>query len=229
MKQRILSVILGLIFLVLFNVLFFVLVGANRNAAIWLSYGFIHVAYFFVLISPLLKINTQTDPALNYAIYSQSFTYFVVEIVVAIGFIIYAVNAQSENIAWPLVIQSILFATFLFILVSNMMANETTLKNEEQRFIEIQNFDETVENIRKLELENIAPETKAIIRDCYSELRYGPVRTHPSVAAIENDIANNICLLQKALGNNDKDGQVKIANELLRKIQERNRILKFIH
>lgn len=229
MKQRILSVILGLIFLVAFNVLFFLLLGTNVSTAVWISYGFIHLAYLFVIISPLLTVKTETAPVLNYTIWSQTITYFIVELIVGTGFIIFAVNAPSDNITWPLIVQGIIFAVFLFILISNMIANEVTQKHEEQRIVETENFDGAVDELRALGQENFEPEVKAIVQKCYSELRYGPVRSHPSVAPIESDIRGNINLLQDALADNARESQATIARELLRKIQERNRKLKYIH
>ena len=55
MKTNILKVIVALIFLVLFNVLFFVLGGTEQSQVNWVSYGFIHAAYLMILITPLFE------------------------------------------------------------------------------------------------------------------------------------------------------------------------------
>ena len=41
--------ILYLIFLVVFNFIFYTLGGINRPASVWISYFFIHFAYLFLL------------------------------------------------------------------------------------------------------------------------------------------------------------------------------------
>ena len=46
MKKKIaLWIILDLIFLIVFNTVFFVAGGADHPASVWISYGFIHFAY----------------------------------------------------------------------------------------------------------------------------------------------------------------------------------------
>ena len=229
MKQRILSVILGLIFLITFNVLFFLLLGTDVCTAIWISYGFIHLAYIFVLVTPLLTVKTQTAPVLNYTIWSQTITYFIVELVIGIGFIVFDVNAPSESITWPLLIQGIVLAVFLFILISNMMANEVTQKHEEQRIEQSYQFDSAVDDLFSLSQEDFSPEVKKAIEKCYNELRYGPLRSHPSISGIESDIRDKMGQLQDSLLDNDANSQMTLAKELFRRIQERNRKLKYIH
>ena len=51
-KVQIRWLILGFIFLILFNVLFFLLGGNRPIASIWISYGFIHFAYLQILVIP---------------------------------------------------------------------------------------------------------------------------------------------------------------------------------
>lgn len=229
MKTLFLKMAIALIFLVVFNVLFFLLCGSDNSTSVWISYGFIHVAYLILLITPLFLVKTETAPVLNYTIWLLNIIYFIVELIVGTGFIIYAVKASNDSIIWPLLVQSIILAVFLFILFANMLANDVTQKNEEQRIVETDNFDATVDELRALGEEPFDSEIKIIIGKCYSELRYGPVRSHPSVAVLENDIRSNIILLQDAIFDNDKDTHARIARTLLHKIQERNRKLKNIH
>lgn len=229
MKQRILSVILGLVFLVTFNALFFLLAGTDVCTAIWISYGFIHLAYIFVLVTPLLTVKTDTAPMLNYTIWSQTITYFIVELILGTGFVVFDINAPSDSIMWPLLVQGIVFAIFLFILITNMMANEVTQKHEEQRIEQSYQFDSAVDDLLSLSHEDFSPEVKKAIDKCYNELRYGPLRSHPSISGIENDIRDKIVQLQDSILENDPESQTALARELYRRIQERNRKLKYIH
>lgn len=229
MKQRVLSVILGLVFLIAFNVLFFLLLGTNVCTAIWISYGFIHLAYLFILVTPLLTVKTDTALVLNYTIWSQTITYFIVELIIGVGFIIFDVNTPNDSITWPLIVQSIAFAVFLFIFIANIMANEVTKKHEEQRAEQTYRFDSTVDDLLSLSHEEFSPEVKTAIEKCYNELRYGPLRSHPSISGIESDIRDKIGQLQDSLLDNDANSQMILVKELHHSIQERNRKLKYIH
>ena len=53
MKSSIIKIIISLAFLALFNALFFLLGGTKHTDIEWVSYGFIHVAYLMVLLTPL--------------------------------------------------------------------------------------------------------------------------------------------------------------------------------
>lgn len=53
MKSNILKLVIGLIFLIVFNVLFFLLGGTERSDTEWVCYGFIHAAYLCLLVTPL--------------------------------------------------------------------------------------------------------------------------------------------------------------------------------
>ena len=53
-KKTVLWIILDLIFLAIFNTVFFVMTGLQHPASVWISYGFIHFAYLMVIVTPFL-------------------------------------------------------------------------------------------------------------------------------------------------------------------------------
>ena len=48
MKSSIIKIIISLVFLALFNAMFFILGGTKHTDIEWVSYGFIHAAYLMV-------------------------------------------------------------------------------------------------------------------------------------------------------------------------------------
>ena len=60
-KKNVLWILLDLVFLIVFNVVFFVAGGTDHPASVWISYGFIHFSYIMLLITPILirkSVNT---------------------------------------------------------------------------------------------------------------------------------------------------------------------------
>jgi len=87
-KTNSLSTILELIFLVVFNVLFFVLGGFKHNAIVWTSYGFIHFAYLMLLLAPVLIHRGKSSAVFGFSLYLISAIYFLVEFFIGMTFIL---------------------------------------------------------------------------------------------------------------------------------------------
>lgn len=228
MKKITLSIVLGLLFLILFNVLFFVMRGTDNSTVVWISYGFIHLAYLFVLATPLFTTKTQRE-VLNYTLWSQSLSYFIIELVVGLGFIAYATYGDLESVTWPLIIQAVMCAIFLFIFIANIMANDHTNARIEERTAIKDSIMNTADNIRPLISRCVDSDVKKKVERCYDAMRYSPVRSHPSIMDIEYDIRSAIDALESTLAEGSKEDQLKSATELLRLIDERKNKLKYIH
>ena len=59
MRKNIIKIILYAIFPFLFNIMFFMLGGAEHPASVWISYVWIHIAYFIMVATPLYVRKTQ--------------------------------------------------------------------------------------------------------------------------------------------------------------------------
>lgn len=228
MKRTTLSIILGLLFLLLFNMLFFVLRGTENNAVVWISYGFIHFAYIFVLLTPLFTTKTQRE-VLNYTLWSQSVFYFIAELFVGLGFIAYTTYGELESITWPFIVQSVMCVIFLFIFLANVMANDDTNARMEQRSAIKEEIYNTAENIRPLINKAADPTVRKKVERCYDAMRYSPINSHPSIRDIEYNIRSAIDALESSIYEGTKEEQLRNAEELLGLIVERKNKLKYIH
>jgi len=81
-------IILKLIFLIIFNVLFFVLSGFKHNAIVWTSYGFILFAYLMLLLTPRLIRKGKSAAVFGFSLYSISAVYFIFEFIIGLSFIL---------------------------------------------------------------------------------------------------------------------------------------------
>ena len=79
-KKNILTIILDSVFIIAFNILFFLNGGTHHVAAVWTAYGFLHFAYLMVLITSLIAAHGSTAVLSKTTTYTISLFYFVVEL-----------------------------------------------------------------------------------------------------------------------------------------------------
>ena len=222
-KKNLLWTTLNLIFLVVFNVLFFAMGGGDvPRTSVWISYVFIHFAYLMLVLTPKL-IRAGTSKAIfGFSLFSISAFYFLIEFVTGITFILVA----SESYKVALVVQLCIAGLYGILLVSHMLANEYTAEAEEKRQSQIAYVKDASVRLKNL-LENISDkETKKKVERVYDALSSSPVKTHPDLAQKENQILQSINELERAVSRGNKEDIVSVANSLVFSINERNNLLK---
>ena len=224
-KINVLWLILGSIFLILFNVFFFVLGGTDHNHSVWISYGFIHLAYLLLLLTPKLIRSGESRAVFGFALYAISAVYFIVQSIIGIIFILLA----PENHNPVLLIQLGLAGLYAIILVTNMIANERTADAEQERQYEIAYVKRATERIYLLQGSVDDREAKKKVERVYDTLNSSPVKSHPNLAQIEGRILALIDELEEAIFAKDKERIILRAEELLLAARERNSRLKSFH
>jgi len=89
-KLTVLWIILDLMFLIIFNTIFFVAGGVNHQFYVWLSYGFIHFSYIMLIITPLFVRKGKSAAVYGFSLYSISSIYFFIEFIIGIVFILFS-------------------------------------------------------------------------------------------------------------------------------------------
>jgi hypothetical protein len=224
-KINVLWTILNLIFLVIFNALFFVLGGVEHNVSVWMSYGFIHFAYLMLLLTPKLIRKGKSAAVFGFSLYSISAVYFLMEFVAGIIFIL----VKPETFGTALLVQLCLAGLYGIILVANMISNEYTADAEEKRQYQIAYVKDASAKLKRL-LEHISDkETKKKVERVYDAIYSSPVKSHPNLAQMEIQILQSINELESAVATGTKDDIMSLANSLLSSINERNNLLKSLH
>lgn len=221
-KKSVLWILLDLVFLIVFNVVFFVLGGKEHPASVWLSYGFIHFAYIMLLITPLLVRQSKNSAVLRFPIVSISAIYFIVAFIVGVVFII--IHPDSIKIA--LVVQVIIAGIYAVLLISNMIANEHTADSEEKHELELQYVKTASQKIKGI-MDSI--EDKKMykkVEKLYDLLHSSQVKSDFSVKNIELEVFELIDVLGEQIGNNSFDEADNTIKKIERSAKERNSLLK---
>jgi hypothetical protein len=220
-KTTFLWFVRSFIFLIIFNALFFVIGGIEHNASVWISYGFINFAYIILLLTPKFNRAGKSSSVFWFSLYSTSATYFFLEFITGIIFILVA----PEGFKAALAVQVCLAGFYFIILISHMIANERTADAEEKRQPQIAYIKNASAKL-KLLLENISDkETKKKVERVYDAIYSSPVKSHPNLAETEERILGFISELECAIAAENKESVVSMANSLLLLINERNNLL----
>jgi ribosomal protein L34E len=215
--------ILNSIFPVIFTVLFFVVGGIDQKASAWISFVFIHFAYFMLLFTPRLLQNAEQNwTALGFSLYYVSALYFAVELF--IGILIICLALESYKIA--LLIQLPLAGIYVATLIANKFANERTVATIEKRKPQIAYVKNASASLKGL-WENISEkETAKKVERVYDAMCSSPVKSHPDLEPMENQILEAISALEDAVTAGNRDRIIALADSLETAINDRNRRLK---
>ena len=122
--------LLNSLFLIVFNLLFFTIGNAfTYNTSVWISYGFIHFAYFTLLLTPLFVRKSSEAHIYRRPLYLITTCYFLIELFIGVTLILLA----PETTKITVIIQVILATLFLGLLLVNMIVNEHTADNIKRR------------------------------------------------------------------------------------------------
>jgi hypothetical protein len=222
MKKTVLWIILDLIFLIIFNALFFVLGGTEHNVSVWMSYGFIHFAYIMLVATPFLVRGGKSKAIFGFSLLYISSGYFFLQFIAGIIFILFA----PESINAPLLVQLCIAGLYGIILVANMIANERTAEAEEKRKFEIMYVKEASAKLKRM-MGNISDkDAKKKVEQVYDIVNSSPVKSHPNISQMEKNIMQSINELEEAVTDGKNDAIISLANMLLTAVDERNMRLK---
>lgn len=222
-KKNILTIILDSIFIVAFNILFFVNAGTYHNTAVWTCYVFLHFSYLMFLITPLIETKGKTTYLSRLSTYSISFSYFFLELVFAV--IVFALD-EVFGTKFVVSIQTTFTAIYLTLLVSNLLTNDASEKKQVRHDIE-NDFVKTISAKAKY-IESITQNAKLKnrINNLYYTIHSSPIKSSAEVAVYENKISDLLHDLENAVTQTNEEKTNELIGEIERLVAKRNFILK---
>lgn len=210
--------ILYLIFLVVFNLIFYTLGGINHPASVWISYFFIHFAYLFLLATPFFVRKGRETGTFSAVLGWISATYFGIELVVGILFIL----IPPKGIKGALIVQVLILAVYLFVLISNMIANEQTETAIERHSKDLCYVKTASVRMRSI-IEKVGDRVLLKkIEKVYDVLRCSPVKSSSAANEIEQRVFKELDSLERAVSMGDEEGINTSAETLYALVVERN-------
>lgn len=221
-KKSLLYILLDLIFLAVFNTVFFVIGGTEHPASVWISYGFIHFSYLMILVTPFLIRKSSSAAVFGFSLYSVSAVYFFVEFIVGLVFIFIG----SESYKVSLVVQIIIAGFYAIMLISNLIANEYTADSIKSREDEAAYIRDITYRLKALIGKATDKQANREIEKAYDAVRSSPIRSNPTVKCLEQLIRDKVSELEVVAETNDTTAITKISNEIIVATEDRNKMLK---
>ena len=225
MKTTLIRIVFTLVFLVVFNTLFFLLCGTDNPTSVWVSYAYIHVAYFTILFLPVLKTKGDASYYLSSVLYGQAITYFILELIAGVVFIIY----RMESPVWSLVVQTALWLIFVVLILGNAWANQATAQSLEKRKQDIDAYQSMRMSLKRLMAKTDKPVLKRLIADCSDKLEASSSRQTQESEKIDIEIEQAIASLRQSITESNVEESTSLARQLAGLIEERKTILKYSH
>lgn len=200
-KIQVRWLILGFIFLILFNALFFLLDGNQPIASIWISYGFIHLAYLQMLIIPFVVPKSKSTHVFIESTALVSAVYFIIELFIGLVLILF----KPESWILTLTIQLVLLAACIAALLLNHFANEKTASVEEQRKKVQKSFRNSIAVLGQA-MTILEGKEKEYINTLLSDLKASPLVANSTLQGIENNIHAECVAIQEAASVGNTDG-----------------------
>ncbi|MBO6131584.1 MAG: hypothetical protein J6P28_06430 [Treponema sp.] len=219
MKKKIfLTIILDTIFVIVFNLLFFLNGAYNIWKAIWICYAFLHFSYLMVLLTPIIEVSGKTSKLTSYSI---SLSYFLIEL-------IFTMSVYFKKFNKPILsasAQIIITAIYLVVLISNIFVNDSIATKQTEHDIQ-NNFIKSISIKTKL-IESITVDTalKNKVNNLHYLIHSSPIKTCAEVAVYESKLQEQIEDLE-SLVTKDKDTASKKILEITETLNKRNNLLK---
>ncbi len=221
-KKSVLWILLDLVFLAVFNTIFFVAGGTDHTASVWISYGFIHFAYLMVLVTPVLIRKSSSATVFGFSLYSISSTYFLIEFVVGLVFIF----MRSESYKASLIVQVVVAGIYAVLLLSHLIANEYTADSVEKHEEEVAYIKTASSRVKALIGKANDKKANKEIEKTYDTLHSSPSKTVATVRSIESNVMNKVAELEGAVSTQDTAAIITTAGEIVGLMKERNRRIR---
>lgn len=220
MKSIILKIIIGSVFIAIFNVVFF-LSGIPLSDANWCTYAFVMVSYLLLLSTPLLAKGTKSG-ILEGSLWLRATFYFITELVIAA----ICLYISPATITWPLIAQGVFLSVFLILQLMSVLANDATVASISQQR-ELSFSKRSLIDQLQISLQGVDdPNMKAQLNRCIDIIENSPLQTCPEAYDADMKITeavNEICFTVT-------QGEINLVkqktNVLMQAVQNKNLIVK---
>jgi len=220
-RKSVLWTLLDLVFLIAFNLIFFIVSGLTHTISVWISYTFIHISYVMLLLTPLFTHNNKTKFILGMSISAISYIYFMIDLTCGIIFIIFL----SDKLIIPLIVNIVLLALYLLLLISVVLTNERTNTNLQIHEAEMKYIDKASSGLENLSIMIDDKNLLKKVNKAYDIISASPVHSDESVKSIENEVLTIIDEMNEMFLT-DKNNTYNLIDKIIYLANKRNAILR---
>jgi len=199
--------------------------AGDNKTSVWISYVFIHFAYFLFLATPLLVRKGKADYIYGRALYPITSAYFIVELIAGVTFILIA----PETVKVAIIVQVVLAAAFIAWLLVYLIADEHTAASVERHETELQYVKQSSAQLKAILQQITDKPTAKKVEQVYDLIHSSPVKSDSSVRSLEKEIISEINNLDHIVEQNNLEQISTHAYKISKLAEKRNRELKLLN
>lgn len=224
-KTKIFWHLLDLIFLIVFNLYFFLLKGIEQPTSVWISYGSVHFSYFMFLLIPAFVRKGSNSADYGRPLIFLTTGYFILSLIVGVVFI----ALSSENTSVVLLAQVTVAALFAVLLFANLIANEHTADLILIHEAELKYVKESSSRLDALLKQISDASIRKKVTTAYDLIHCSQFKSHSNVKSLELSVRGEIDNLEEALMQNNFETIHLIVEKMCKLASERNRQLRLLN
>lgn len=208
------------LFLIVFNVIFYMTVGIQNPLSVWIAYGFIHIAYLSVLLTPLFIPAGENRAVFGMPLFVISMAYFVITFLM--GIFVFLTRPMSVKLL--LILYIVLSAVYLGLFLINVMANQDSASVKKADQMDL-SYIKSAGN-RLAYLMDLVSEQKSLKRKlerAYDIVKASPVRSNQDAQYYEARVLNLIEKAEQKIASRSYEEAESIAEELIKSANARNK------
>lgn len=217
-KKTGLWIALDLIFVVVFNVVFFILLSGKHPASVWVAYAFIHIAYIMVVVTPFLTRKGRDAHLFGTTIASISTAYFITTLIS--GIVIIAIH--PETVKWTIIVEVVLTGIYAVMLLINMLANEHTAEVTVKQQIQLQYVRGSSARLNEIMSVVSDKKLKKKLQRAYDIVHSSQVYSSPAAQRYEVEVLSLLDNIEDYLGVEDLESADRSVDELIKAANKRN-------
>lgn len=221
-RNGIAGYIVNCLFLIVFNVIFYMVVGADNPLSVWISYGFIHISYLAVLLTPLLVPSGENRAVFGMPLLVISLAYFAITF--CMGIVVFMFRPMAVSLL--LILHIVLFAAYLGLFLTNVMVNQHGASVSKADQMDLA-YTKSAGN-RLACLMDLVSEPKSLNRkleNAYDIIKASPVRSNPDAQYYEARVMELIEKAEHKIADHSYEEAEAFVDDMIRTANARNKIV----
>lgn len=209
------------LFLVIFNAIFYLCGGTDREMGVWISYLLIHISWVIVLVMMLKTLHKDKMTELTAPSMLLSGIYFCLSFIVGIVFIISSVL----SVKWCMIIQLILLGMYLLVFLSNAAVDNRTSQKAELQYAERVYVKKCSASLKSIMDKVNDKQIYKQIENVYDVIHASPVKSDEKVIEYEMEVFRLVRDLDRYVEEKNIKEINKTIDKILKNASTRNRLL----
>lgn len=198
--------------ILIFNLLFFVIGGSDHNAAVWVAYAAIHVAYIIGVATPYLVKKDKNQMVNTMPLVSVVTANLALHLLVGTIIILVNPNNPTATIVTELILLIIFLAVFLVIMRVNADTTSSATRQAEEVFF-IRDLSSTVKVL--IGRRYMGGKLDRRLERLYDTLFSSPTRSSEAAKPLERELRIKIAELESAVMDEQADEAERFIDEAM--------------